>query len=131
MTLLPNSLGRRRGLAVVTLLATVTVAHAQGGPGRADPLDAQARVPAATHVSPLAGYRRLGDDERTPWQDANQRVNRVGGWRAYAREAQQPEPASSAPPGRGLPAPAPGTVPASTSAPTPTPAPAHGGHRTP
>lgn len=84
----------------MALLAAASIAHAQGASGRterADPLDAQARVPAVTHASSLAGYRRLGDDKRLSWQEANANVNRIGGWRAYARQAQQPDPAASAP----------------------------------
>ncbi|MBK9135956.1 MAG: hypothetical protein IPM15_16860 [Betaproteobacteria bacterium] len=97
----------RRGICTLTLLAAATIGHAQGTPGgaaRADPLDAQARVPALTYRSPLDGYRRLGDDKPVSWQQANETVNRIGGWRAYARQAQQPEAAASAPPGRGAPA---------------------------
>lgn len=125
-------LGWSRGIPVVTLLAAASlihpIAHAQGAPGRserADPLDPQARVPAITHASPLAGYRRLGDDERVAWKEANETVNRIGGWRAYAREAQQPDPAASAPAARGT------SDPASGAAPTAAPgaAPGHGGHK--
>lgn len=98
------SLGGGRGItALLLLLAAVAVAQAQGTSGRnerADPLDAQARVPAATYASALAGYRRLGDDKRIPWKDANDTVNRIGGWRAYARESQPPAPAASAAPAR-------------------------------
>lgn len=94
-------LGWCRGLPVLTLLAAASIAHAQGTPGRTDPLDAQARVPAVTYASPLAGYRRLGDDKRISWQEANQTVNRIGGWRTYAREVQQPDAAASAPPPGG------------------------------
>lgn len=64
---------------------------------RADPLDAQAPVPPVTYESPMLGYRRLDDDRRIPWKDANQTVNRIGGWRAYAREAQQPDAVGPAP----------------------------------
>lgn len=109
-----------RGISAVTLLAAAVIAHAQGTPGRAeraDPLDAQARVPAVAYQSPLAAYRRLGEDKPVSWKEANKTVNRIGGWRAYAREAQQPEPAASAPAGR------------SATAPSPGPAPAHGGHK--
>lgn len=117
-------LGCCRGVCVVALLWAASTAHAQGTPGRtvrADPLDAQARVPAVTHTSPLAGYRRLGDDKRISWQEANETVTRIGGWRAYAREAQQPQPPASAP----------STAPAAGCAPKPpaSPAPAHGGHQ--
>lgn len=110
-----SRLARCRGLPVAALLAATAIAHAQGTPSRAeraDPLDPQARVPVVTHRSSLAGYRRLGDDARIPWKEANEAVNRIGGWRAYAREAQQPDPPGAAPAGSGPSAPTPGTAPA-------------------
>lgn len=124
--------GRSPGVLLIGLLAAAFLNQAQAQPkaqpsgpaasapaARPDPLDAQARVPAAVHSSALAGYRRLGDDRRVDWKEANETVNRIGGWRAYAREAQQPDPAASAPAGSPRPAPA-------ASA-----APAHGGHGKP
>jgi hypothetical protein len=110
-----------RRLSAVVLLGAACVAQAQPAPERtvrADPLDAAAPVPAAPYASPLAGYRRLGDDERVPWGQANETVNRIGGWRAYAREAAQPDatpatPAPGAAPGGnvpGDPAPRPGAA---------------------
>lgn len=128
MFLTHRRLGRGQALAVIALMAHAAFAQAQpqaptqpARNGRADPLDAQARVPAATHVSALARYRRLGDEPRIGWQEANETVNRIGGWRAYAREAQAPEPSTPAPANRPSPAP----VPASS------PAPAHRGHPQP
>lgn len=127
MHLLSFRLGWSRGIPIVMLLAAASlihpIAHGQATPGRterADPLDPQARVPAVTHTSPLARYRRLGDDKRVPWTEANETVNRIGGWRAYAREAQLPDPAASAPAARA------------TAAPNaaPSAAPRHGGHKT-
>ncbi len=64
----------------------------------ADPLDPQARVPAAAYTSALSTYRRLGEDKPVPWKEANETVNRIGGWRAYAREAQRPDAAAPARP---------------------------------
>jgi hypothetical protein len=131
-------LGWTRGIPVVTLLTAASLihpfAHAQGAPGRterADPLDAQARVPAITHVSPLASYRRLGDDKRIAWAEANETVNRIGGWRAYAREAQQPDPAAPAPtPTPTLtPTPTPSAAPNAAPSSAPSAAPRHGGHK--
>lgn len=115
-------LGWFQGVCAVAMFAAASIAQAQAQgdsarQGRADPLDAQARVPAVTHQSPLANYRRLGDDTRVSWREANETVNRIGGWRTYTREAQQPDPAASAPVGRGTPAPA------SNSGPS------HGGHK--
>lgn len=112
----------------MTLLAAASIVQAQTASrpsSRPDPLDPQAQVPAMGYRSSLAQYRRLGDDERTPWTQANETVNRIGGWRAYARQAQQPEPAASAP-ARSAPA---------TTAATPGATPAarhhHGSHKTP
>jgi hypothetical protein len=110
MLLSPIRLACCRGIPVIALLAAASFvqaqAQAQGTRAarteRADPLDARARVPAATHSSALSSYRRLGDDKRIDWKEANEAVNRIGGWRAYAREAQQPEPAAN---GTGQPSP--------------------------
>jgi hypothetical protein len=119
---LPVRFGWCRGISVLTLLASAPLAQAQGAPARlerANPLDAQARVPAVTHASALAGYRRLGEDQRIDWKSANETVNRIGGWKTYAREAQQPEPAAPAPAARS-----------STPAPAAKPVPSPGGqHR--
>lgn len=97
---------------IITWLATVTAtllpcaaALAQAPtPARPDPADAKAATPALQYRSAFAGYRRL-DAESSPlaWREANDRVERVGGWRAYAREANAPAsapapaPAASAP----------------------------------
>jgi hypothetical protein len=67
---------------------------------RPDPADARAVTPPLQHRSALTGYRRL-DAESAPlaWREANDRVERIGGWRAYAREANAaasaPAPASA------------------------------------
>lgn len=124
-------------MAAAALLAAAPMAQSQGTSGRterADPLDAQARVPAVNYQSPLAGYRRLGEDKRLSWKEANETVNRIGGWRAYAREAQQPDSAASAP-GTGQGArPAPASAPPSSASSAPSAAsaavPSHGsGHK--
>ena len=69
---------------------------------RPDPLNAGAVVPAFALPSAFADYRRHGDTTLRPWKDANDAVGRIGGWRAYAREAQQktarPAPAAAAAP---------------------------------
>ncbi len=105
--MVPNSSSLRRAgrMAAVVLLMVAPMAQSQGpsipsAPSgrteRADPLDARARVPALVYQSSLASYRRLGEDKRVDWKEANETVNRIGGWRAYAREAQQPDHAASA-----------------------------------
>lgn len=52
-----------------------------------DPTDATAPVLPSIYQSPFADYRVLGEDKSTPWQEANDKVGKIGGWRAYAREA--------------------------------------------
>ena len=42
-----------------------------------------------TYISPFSDYRPLGEDKNTAWKDANDTVGKIGGWRAYAREAAQ------------------------------------------
>jgi hypothetical protein len=65
---------------------------------RPDPADAAVATPALQHRSALEANRRV-NAEATPlaWREANERVERIGGWRAYAREAQAPAPAASTP----------------------------------
>ena len=92
-----------RWLLPATCAMAALAAQAQGAartPGAvlpADPLDAAASVAPLTYRSALAGYRRLSEGEPIAWREANETVGRVGGWRAYAREASAPEPAGSAP----------------------------------
>ena len=64
---------------------------------KADPLDASASVPAVAYESAFSRYRCTVEDKAIPWRDANDTAARIGGWRTYAREAHQPEPAASTP----------------------------------
>jgi len=78
-------------IAVVWLMwAAPLLAFAQSGQ-RPDPADPVAAVPPATYRSAFAGYKALGETPLTNWREANDEVGRIGGWRAYLREAQQPE----------------------------------------
>ena len=103
----------RRWLApcasAAALLAAPIAAHAQTGnpTTRADPLDPGASVPAPSYESSFSTYRRLGEDPPVSWREANDTVTRIGGWRAYAREAQQPAPASASQPADVVPEAAP------------------------
>lgn len=88
--------------ALAAGLSLAAFGAAAQAPARApDPTDARAEVARATHASPLSTYRRAGDVAPLPWREANDRVGRIGGWRAYAREAAAPAaPASAAMPHR-------------------------------
>ncbi len=65
-------------------------------PPFADPLDAQATVPALPASSALSAYRAYEAQRITPWRQANETVWRAGGWKAYAREAQAGSPTGKA-----------------------------------
>lgn len=103
------SVFRMRRLLPGALGAVVLCAQAQGPADpparRADPLDAAASVPPLLHESAITRHRRAAaaraPDAALPWREANDQVARIGGWRAYAREAQAapaaaPTPASAA-----------------------------------
>jgi hypothetical protein len=86
-------------------------------PLAADALDAKASVPPLAYRSALHAYRRPNQDSALSWREANEQVGRIGGWRAYAREANAPEADAGA-------AAAPGPGAGATVAPMP-----HGPHR--
>ena len=44
-----------------------------------------------SYTSPIADYQPFVDEKITSWKVANDKVGQIGGWRAYAKEAQQPE----------------------------------------
>ena len=89
-----------------------------------DPLDPKASVPVVTYESSFSQYRRLGDEKPVSWREANDTVARIGGWRVYAREAQQPDPAPGSKPAE----PTPVAAPTGKDAPMPA---GHGGHKAP
>ena len=119
----PLRLARLRALASAlgagATIGALAAPAASGPSGPPDPLDPAARVPPLAQRSALAAYRPLAERAPLGWREANEIVWRIGGWRAYLREAQQ--------------APDPAAPPAPAAAPTPSPvapaAPAvHGGH---
>ena len=61
---------------------------------RPDPADPKASVPPVIYVSPLKQYQPLGDEQVTAWKAANDLVEKIGGWKVYANEAQGPAPAA-------------------------------------
>ncbi len=88
-------------------------------------MNPKAQVPALRYESAFAQFRRVGGDQPLAWREANDAVARIGGWRTYAREAQQPDAAATPVPGP-VPATAPASAPAAVARPAP---PAHGGHK--
>lgn len=105
------------GLLLMLLLATQAQAQSPAAV-RPDPLDPKAAVPSVRYTSAFAQYRRLEDNKPVGWREANDTVTRIGGWRVYTREAQQPDAAAAEQPA------APTSAPTQTPAPAPAPAPA-------
>lgn len=83
-------------LPVVALTATLA-AHSQptGRVANPDPSDPRAITPPMVHESSFAHYRKFSEEKPIAWREANDTVGRIGGWRTYAREARQPEPATA------------------------------------
>jgi hypothetical protein len=106
-------------LAALSLPAAVL---AQSAP-RPDPLDAKAATAPLVYRSPLASYKKLADEAPpVAWRNANEAVERIGGWRAYAREAAA---AASAPAAVATPASAPVSAPEPRATRPATPMPGH------
>ena len=127
-----------RWLVRATLCTFALAAQAQGASSqigvnpaptaRPDPLDAKSSVPALSYRSSFSRFRAFSDDKPVFWREANDAVARIGGWRVYAREAQQPE---ATPSGMGAPAgPKPGGT-GKDNPPSMPMAPSHGGHKSP
>ena len=73
-------------------------------PVHAQPTAARPASPPPAFQSAFEGYQPYTDDKTVDWKAANDTTARIGGWRAYAKEASAPaEPAAAV----ALPAPAP------------------------
>lgn len=96
----------------MSLACAALVLPAQAQQARlTDPSDPQVKVPAISYVGSLARYRALQDPPAASWQEVNEKANRAGGWRAYAREKLAPDESPAAP--AAAPAPAAKPAPAS------------------
>ena len=49
------------------------------------------------YTSPLGAYQAYADEPIQSWREANDRVGRIGGWRAYAKESSTSEPVKAEP----------------------------------
>jgi hypothetical protein len=81
-------------LALASVLICVPIAAADAAPPQPpgpraphDPASASAPVPQLTYRSPFVTFVDPGSAEVAPWRAINDTVGRIGGWRAYAREA--------------------------------------------
>ncbi len=103
----------------MTAAALFISTAAQAQPLR-DASDANAPVPPTLYRSAFADYRANTTQAPGSWRQANDTAGRIGGWRAYARQASE----AAVP----VTAPVPPAAPASTAAPRATATPAATGH---
>jgi hypothetical protein len=88
-------------LAALALMSALPSA-AQRLPARPEPADPKAVTAPLVYRSALGDYRKAAaESPPTAWRVANDAVERIGGWRAYAREAAAAPAAASAPGGPG------------------------------
>jgi hypothetical protein len=86
-------------LSVLPALALAQVGPASGA--TAAPVVPTATASSAApseYRSALESYQPYTEEKIRPWKEANDTVGRIGGWRAYAKEAQQPAAADNAVP---------------------------------
>ncbi len=107
-------------IIAIAAIFTVALVQSRVSNAEADPANAKTAVPASKYESPFRDYRPFGEDKPIPWKDANDDVARIGGWRAYAKEAREPQAPTSVPEKNQ-------SAPATPQPPAPA-APAHAGH---
>jgi hypothetical protein len=97
----------RTALALAAGLAAAgAVAQGTAAPAVRDPADPRAEAPPLVHRSPFATYRVFTGDGPGSWRGANDEVARIGGWKAYAREAYEASKAAQPAPGEAAQTPA-------------------------
>lgn len=64
--------------------------------GAADPLDPKAEVPPVKYESPFNAYRPEREPKLQDWPQLNDKVRRLGGWKAFAKGDVAEDPSSSA-----------------------------------
>ena len=95
-----------RYLAALSTLAVIGASAQPVAP--VTPTPAQSTASAATapltqgsttpYRSAFEHYQPFAEDKVLPWKEANDTVRAIGGWRAYAKEANEEAGASQAPP---------------------------------
>ena len=75
----------------LSLLLASGIVHAQTTPPVAEK-SGLPRFALPAYTSVFDNYKPYGDEKTIDWKDANRQVELRGGWRQYAKEAQEPEP---------------------------------------
>ncbi len=118
MKFLPQALGLLFGFA---LAIAIGAENSLANLPALNAADAKAAVPPVRYVSPFKDYKSLSETKITPWKPANDLTQQIGGWRAYLKEAAQPDAVEPSP---SMEKPAAPQAPATTPKPDP-----HSGHK--
>ena len=78
-------------LVLITLGATAAQAQPQTAADAAPTASDRNAETALPYRSVFNGYQKFSDEPVAPWQQTNATVEKIGGWRAYAKETQQPD----------------------------------------
>lgn len=91
-----SQLNPARWLVAFTACASLSVAAQTNV---AAPAPVQMQMAPQPWRSAFEGYQPYTDEKQVPWKDANDTVGKIGGWRAYAKEAAQPANTADKPTG--------------------------------
>jgi hypothetical protein len=83
-----------RLLAIATSLTTLTVYAQTSAP---PPGAVSSSASPISYQSALESYQPYRDEKIRPWKESNDTVGKIGGWRAYAKEAAEPANPSGVP----------------------------------
>lgn len=81
--------------AVCALLALPATAQHHHHQHHHKPPAAAATPAPLPYTSALQGYQPFADEKVRSWKESNDTVGKIGGWRAYAKEAAEPDAKSS------------------------------------
>lgn len=80
-----------RPFAVFALVALPALAQVNTPPAPSVPATAQAAPATLPYPSAFEGYQSFTEEKVGPWKESNTAVEKIGGWRAYAKEVAEPE----------------------------------------
>ena len=93
---------RQAALVLAALPFYAGLVQAQGA-APSDPSTSSSPAAAMTREAPsiyrsaFEGYKPYTDEKTIDWKQANDNTGKIGGWREYAKEAQQPDAADTGP----------------------------------
>ena len=88
------SLARSGAVALFVLLLNLPLAFAQNNAQNNSNAEAE-KNPVLSYQSVIGTYQSYQDQPVSSWREINDEVGKIGGWRAYAREASESETSQS------------------------------------